>query len=294
VIQSMEDHASSRRTGMIRRLSRIFRDDGRTLMIAADHRQRGIQAGIQNFGNLTSVLLDALGHADALVTTKEPMAHLIAHHGSLLRGRGLLLSLNRTGLAGSSFELDDRLVARPATALRWGLDGAKHLLRIDPERPETSDQLELCGRVCEECERLEMPMVLEPLYCSSGKTGLRLETAPDKVRYATIIANDFSVSALKIPYPDSGSRSGDRKAFRDIVDSASAPVLVLGGAQVAAEDLLLRAEDAMGEGASGMVVGRNVLLDPHPGAMACALKFVIHEEMDGERAIREAREVMDG
>jgi DhnA family fructose-bisphosphate aldolase class Ia len=294
MIEPVEGQTLAQRPGMIRRLSRIFQDDGRTLMIAADHRQRGIQAGIEDFRNFTSVLMQALMHADALVATKEPIAYLIVHQGTALGGRGLLLSLNRTGLAGSSFELDDRPVAAPATAHRWGLDGAKHLLRIDPERPETNDQLELCGRVCEACERLDLPLVLEPLYCSTGKAGLRLETAPDKIRYATIIANDFAVSALKIPYPDSGSRSGDRKAFRDIVNSVSAPVLVLGGRQVGVEDLLLRAEDAMVEGASGMVVGRNVLLDPDPGTISCALKFVIHEEMDGERAIREARKEVGG
>ena len=45
------------------------------------------------------------------------------------------LSLNRTGLAGSAFELDDRLVATVERAAADGWTGVKLMTRIDPRRP---------------------------------------------------------------------------------------------------------------------------------------------------------------
>ncbi len=280
--------------GILNRMSRIFRSDGRTLVIAADHRQRGIQEGLKDFHSLTSGLAAALGEADAVVTTKEPMAHLISTHPDLTRKMGLLLSLNRTGLRGSAFEMDDRLVTSPQTALRWGLDGVKFLLRIDPTSRETASQLETCGRISDICERLGLPLILEPLYCSKGDGELHVETSPEKIRYAAIIANDFSVQALKMPYPKGPSRSARRKSFRKIVASVNSRVLILGGKKAPLGELLTRAEDSISEGGSGVVVGRNILLSDNPALATSSLRRVVHEEEDAETALREARKEAPG
>jgi len=278
---------------MVNRLARIFGKDGRSLMIAADHRQRGVQNGLEDFGRLSSNLISVLRFADALVATKEPLRQLMASHPRDLSERGLLLSLNRTGLSGSAFEWDDRLVARPETAVRWGLDGAKLLLRIDPTRPETSHQLEMCGEICDICERWDLPLVLEPLYCTQVRGRLKVDLHPDRIRYAAVVAADFSVPALKIPYPDGPSRSSRRRSFRDIVQSVNARVLVLGGGKAPIKAFLERSRDAISDGASGLVIGRNVLLDRNPALVACALQRIVHKEEDADKALANAsREAM--
>lgn len=278
-----------KRIGMLNRLSRVFGGDGRSLIIAADHRQRGIQEGMENFHDFSSRILSTLRYADALITTKEPMGHLITSSPDPACGKGLLLSLNRTGLAGSVFELDDRLVTHPETAVRWGLDGVKFLLRIDPGRSETSSQLEICGEICDTCERWDLPLIIEPLYCTYRNGRLCIETDADKVRYAAIIASDFRVPALKIPYPSGQSRSVRRKSFRDIIESVNSRVLVLGGKRTALKALLARAEDSITEGGSGLAIGRNVLLDDNPHLIACALRHIVHEDEDAETALKKAK-----
>lgn len=278
---------------MVNRLARIFGSDGRSLIIAADHRQRGVQQGLDDFACLTSSLLSVLRFADALVATKEPMHHLMASWPGDLSKRGLLLSLNRTGLSESVFEWDDRLVVRPQTAVRWGLDGAKLLLRIDPTRPETSRQLEMCGEICDVCERWDLPLILEPLYCTQVHGRLKVDYRPDKIRYAAIVAADFSVPALKIPYPDGPSRSSRRTGFRDIVRSVNARVLVLGGRKMPIKAFLQRSHDAISDGGSGLVIGRNVLLDRNPALVTCALQRIIHQEEEADTALANAsREAM--
>ena len=64
--------------------------------------------------------------------------HLTALHRTYL-------SINRTGLAGSVFELDDRLVASVPRAAADGWTGVKHMTRIDMDDPITASALELLG-----------------------------------------------------------------------------------------------------------------------------------------------------
>jgi len=234
----------------------------------------------------------AMKNADALVTTKEPMATLVTEFPDIRR-RGLLLSLNRTGLGGSVFEMDDRLVASPDLASRWGLDGAKFLLRIAPGSVETATQLEACGSICEECDDLDLPLIIEPLYCTPTKGGLVIDSSPEKIRYSAIIANDFCIPAIKIPYPEGTTRSKRRKDFGDIVGSVDSKVLILGGKKISTQDLLVQAEDSIKAGGSGVVIGRNILLHENPALVTLALRKIIHDEQNAETALRSAREVLE-
>ncbi len=56
-------------------------------------------------------------------------------------------SMNRGGLAGTVFEMDDRFTGYDAAAIaHMGFDGGKMLLRIDPENPATVATIEACAR----------------------------------------------------------------------------------------------------------------------------------------------------
>ena len=55
-------------------------------------------------------------------------------------------SMNRGGLPGAAFEMDDRFTGYSAAAIAAaGLDGGKMLLRIDPDDPATASDLEACS-----------------------------------------------------------------------------------------------------------------------------------------------------
>ncbi len=291
----MKDTGSwNHRKGMVRRLSRIFAPDGRGLIIAADHRQRGIQEGMENFGDFADRILSVIPYSDALVTTKEPLAHLITHHPAVTAGTGLLLSLNRTGLSGSSFELDDRPVVGPKTAVKWGLEGAKLLLRINPSREETNSQLSMCRNVCDECDRLDLPLIIEPLYCAPQGGSLKVDDSPQRIRYSAIIAADFGVPALKIPYPSGPDKKARQESFRDILGSVNSRVFVLGGRKSSLESFLAKVHEAIQAGASGLVIGRNVLLDDNPPLVACALRNIVHRDQDPKTALKGARSEVSG
>ena len=60
-------------------------------------------------------------------------------------------SMNRGGVQGAVFELDDRFTAYTASTLaRLGLDGGKMLARVALDDPGTANTLEACGRAVTE------------------------------------------------------------------------------------------------------------------------------------------------
>jgi hypothetical protein len=103
------------------------------VILAADHRARGVVT-IENYGEY----VEAAGHRRSRPATASwprrnrwptwPRRHISPRHRTYL-------SLNRTGLAGSVFELDDRLVASVPRAGADGWTGVKHMTRIDMADP---------------------------------------------------------------------------------------------------------------------------------------------------------------
>ena len=106
------------------------------LILAADHRARAVLA-TENWEEFFGSLVQALPSCDGILATAQPLAGLAAA-GHLTALHRTYLSINRTGLAGSVFELDDRLVASVPRAAADGWSGVKHMTRIDLEDPLTA------------------------------------------------------------------------------------------------------------------------------------------------------------
>ena len=79
------------------------------LILAADHRARAVLT-TENWSEFFGALAHALPSCDGILATAQPLSGLAAA-GHLTALHRTYLSINRTGLAGSAFELDDRLVA---------------------------------------------------------------------------------------------------------------------------------------------------------------------------------------
>ena len=131
------------------------------LILAADHRARGVRT-TENWQEFFAALAGALPFCDGILATRQPLAGLAAA-GPRHRAHRTYLSINRTGLAGSVFELDDRLVASVAQAAADGWTGVKHMTRIDLGDPVTAPALELLGQVLEQARREGVEALVEPL-----------------------------------------------------------------------------------------------------------------------------------
>jgi DhnA family fructose-bisphosphate aldolase class Ia len=251
---------------------------GPALILAADHRARGVIT-IEPYSSYLGALRAALAHCDGILASAQPLAHLGRTTDARQR---TYLSINRTGLAGSVFELDDRLVATVARAAADGCTGIKHMTRIDLNNPLTAGALELLGRVLEEARNAGLEALIEALTWRDGK----MARDTDSIVYAAVIAHDMGAPVLKVPIPDTGPGPARVEAVARIVSSVGVPVLFLGGPRAKdpegvdveeiREAIMLEVRDVMTGGAAGLAIGRAVINDPDPGLFAQQIAEHLH------------------
>ncbi len=242
------------------------------LILAADHRARAVLT-TENWGEFVRSLARALPFCDGILATAQPLPGL-AEGGHLTALHRTYLSINRTGLAGSVFELDDRLVASVGRAASDGWTGIKHMTRIDFENPVTASALELLGQVLEQAREAGLEALIEPLVWQEGR--IRRET--DAIVLAAIIAHDLGAPVIKVPVPAAGPGAERQRAVARVVASVSVPVLFLGGPRTedGRDRVLEEVRDVMEGGGAGMAMGRTLYQDPDPAEMAGLVDALVH------------------
>ncbi|MDQ2755609.1 MAG: hypothetical protein M3Y71_03445 [Actinomycetota bacterium] len=215
-----------------RRRRPLVGEDGRMLLLAADHTSRGkLAVGADPMAaadrhslldRLVTGLADprvdgVLGSADVL----EELALLGALDGRLAVG-----TMNRGGIAGARWELDDRLTAYDAEhVVSLGLDGGKTLLRIEPHDRGVARTLETVSRLVTALADAGVMALVEPLpYRARPDGGLELDPSEDALIRMVAIASGLGSSSahtwLKIPATVDPAR---------VAAATTCPVLLLGG-----------------------------------------------------------------
>jgi DhnA family fructose-bisphosphate aldolase class Ia len=243
------------------------------LILAADHRARGVPT-VENYGAYTAAITAALPYVDGILASAQPLRDLRSH-GALSQAHRTYLSLNRTGLDQSAFELDDRLVASVERARAEGWTGIKHMTRLDLDDPLTAPALELLGRVLEEASAAGLEALIE---CVGWRDG-RMACDTDSIVHAAIIGHDLGAPLLKVPIPDEASGTARSDAVARIMVSVGCPVLFLGGP--VGEDVdgvLTQAADVMAGGGSGLALGRAIIQHPDPAGMAARVADLVRSQ----------------
>lgn len=252
----------------------LMGESGRLMLIAADHPARGaLRVGadpmaMADRGDLLRRLRIALARpgVDGFLGTPDLVEDLLLD-GSL-EHKVVLGSMNRGGLAGTVFEIDDRFTAYDAAAVvAGGLDGGKMLCRIDPEDPATVRTLEACATAVGQLADHGLLAMVEPFISRRVDGRVRNDLSTEAVvRSVTVAAALGRTSAhtwLKLPVVEDMER---------VTAASSLPVLLLGGeASVDEPDTWTRWKDALAQPTvQGMVVGR-ALLYPPDGDVATAV-----------------------
>ena len=242
------------------------------LVLAADHRARGVIT-IERYADYIDALAAALPHCDGILATAQPLGDL-ARLGHLGTGQRTYLSVNRTGLAGTVFELDDRLVASVTRAATEGWSGVKLMTRIDTTDPGGAAALELLGQVLEDARSAQLEAMIEPLWWRDG--GMSRVTTD--IVAAAVIAHDLGAPLLKVPVPDEPAGPDRIRAVDRVVASVGVPVLFLGGPHrgPAGDGVMEEARDVMSGGGAGLAIGRAILQEVSPAAAARELAEVVH------------------
>ena len=274
-------------TALAARTSRpLLAADGNTFIIAIDHPARGmvgvtgqpfVMADRRDVLERTMTALADPG-VDGVMATPDILDDL-ALLGAL-DGKVAVGSINRSGLLGSAWELDDQLTGHTVQSIvDQGLDGAKMLLRIDLEDERSRPTIEACARWITELAAAQKLAMLEPLPYTTDTDGRKvLDPDEDALVKCVGIANALGASSaytwLKLPATAQIER---------VMAATSMPGLILGGAPgpnpETAFDEWRRAMDI--PNVRGLVVGRS-LLYPSNGdvteAVATAAAIVHHHQ----------------
>ena len=250
--------------------------DGRgLLLIAADHPARGALGvrgeplAMASRTDLLHRLTTALTRpgVDGVLASPDVLDDLLLL--GLLDGMTVFGTMNRGGLQGATFELDDRFTAMDAQAIAdAGLDGGKMLTRICYDDPGTAATLEASGRAVSELAARGLVALVEPFITERGapdRVHNRLD--PDSVILSVQIASGLGVTSaytwLKLPVVDDMPR---------VLDATTLPTLLLGGDPTGdpAETYASWGRALDVPQAAGLVVGR-ALLYPEDGDVAQAV-----------------------
>lgn len=300
------DPACSLRYAKARKRRTNLTLDGKLNILAADHPARRVT----KVGDDSLRMADRHGYlarivrvlqcevVDGVMATMDILEdllildHLILEAGGpgLLNDRLLIASLNRGGLAGTSWEMDDPITgASAATCAAMNLDGAKLLLRLCDDETTSLDTLLYCTDAINEMNALGLPTFLEPLPVVKENNNYKVVKNADALAKIVGVASALGDSSrylwLKLPYCEN---------YDVVAGGTTLPILLLGGESVGDATPLLReiaAGLAAGTNVRGALVGRNVLYPgtEDPLVVAQAAGSIIHHNWTVERAMTEGK-----
>ncbi len=284
-----------------RRRSRLA-PDGRLNLLAADHPGRRVTSigndplRMAHRAELLARIVRTLRseHLDGVMATTDVLEELLLLHDlsresggpAFLDDKLLLASLNRGGLAGTVWEIDDPWTGPgPAACHALGLDGVKILLRVCDAEAGSLNTLLASARAITEFNAAGLPTFLEPLPVTRTDTGYQVIKTPEAlarlVGVAAALGDSSRLLWLKLPYCEN---------YEAVARATTLPILLLGGESAGDPSPFLSELVkglAAGPNVRGALVGRNVLYPggDDPLAVAAAAGGIIHLGWTLEQAL---------
>ena len=187
-------------------------------------------------------------------------------------------SMNRGGLTGSAWELDDRFTGyRAETIERLGFHGGKMLLRLDYDDPGTNRTLEACAGAVDDLAGRGLVAMVEPLPARRDEGGrVRVVDDMDLVVEAVSIASALGSPSvytwLKLPAVEEPER---------MMAATTLPSLLLGGDPGSKGDRLLG-------------LWRRAMAIPHVRGLTAGRSLLYPADGDVERWVDAAVSIVHG
>lgn len=272
--------------GMVNaRLNRMFSAQGKCFDVAIDHgffNEFSFLSGIENMRQAIETVVRA---GPDCVQLSSGQARLLQEMPGKQKP-GLVLRTDAANIYGDTLPavLFSELIERAAEqAVRLDAVAVCVNLLLLPGQPELHRQ---CVRnvmsLKAECEHYGMPLMVEPLVMLPNERKGGYMTDGDLRKITALVRQGVELGADVIK----ADPTDDVSEYHRVIEAASGiPVLVRGGGRASDEEIVNRTVNLMGQGASGIVYGRNVIQHPDPGAMTSALMAIVHDEATAEQAL---------
>ncbi|MET9081908.1 deoxyribose-phosphate aldolase [Streptomyces sp. NPDC004237] len=286
LVHTRTHHPEAIAEAATRRVRRpLLNEDGKLMIVAADHPARGAlgvggdKLAMANRAELLERLCLALSRpgVDGVLATADILDDLLLLE--VLDGKVVMGSMNRGGLQGASFELDDRFTGHRAEDIqRLGFDAGKLLLRIDYEDPGSLTTLESTARAIDDMAARRLPVFVEPFISRRTPEGkVKNDLSPEAVTRSIAIASGLGGSSaytwLKVPVTDNPDD------MAQVMETSTLPAVLLGGEVGGSVEEQAGAYEKWRSAlrlptVRGLVVGRS-LLYPADGDVAAAVDTAV-------------------
>ncbi|MGB8195407.1 MAG: hypothetical protein WCF25_00165 [Acidimicrobiales bacterium] len=261
-----------------RRLHEATPDEGRLLIIAADHAARGAldvgadPSAMSNRFDMLDRLVTALAipGVNGVLGTPDVIEDLLLL--GALNHKYVFGSMNRGGLPGAVFEMDDRFTSYTAESIvHFKLDGGKMLLRINLDDHGTANVLESCANTVSQLAANNRIAMIEPFMSSRVDGKIQHDLSTNAVMRSMAIASALGATSshtwLKVPVVEDMER---------VAEATTMPILLLGGPRSDRPDEMFDHWERTLRlpGVRGLVVGRN-LLYPSDDDVTTAVKTAV-------------------
>lgn len=247
--------------GMQHRLANVFREDGRTVMLAVDHGYfQGPTSGLER---VDVSIVPLLGHADALMCTRGILRSTIppaAPRSVVMRASGGPSILKELSDEEIAIDIED--------AVRLDVDALAVQVFVGGEFETRS--IHNMTRLVDQGMRHGIPVM------AVTAVGRDMVRDARYFRLATRICAELGAQLLKTYYVD--------EDFATVTAACPVPIVMAGGRKVPELDALTMAHRAVAEGAAGVDMGRNIFQSEAPEAMLRAVTAVVHDGLEPAEA----------
>ncbi|MBB5159824.1 class I fructose-bisphosphate aldolase [Saccharopolyspora phatthalungensis] len=260
------------------RLGRILRPDtARTVCIGFD---LALVDGPAGGGvDLRSVMSELIAGAPDGILVSPGAARLLSDCYIGRDAPALLVRLDWTNEFRAELNHEQAsscLIAQVEDAVALGADAVVTFLFLGyADSAAEADDIARNAAVSRACERLGVPHIVQAMAKGRRAKDRRLD--PALVQLAARIAAEIGADLVKADYTGADS-------FATVAAGCPVPILVAGGPARDFDGTVQMAADAVAAGASGVVIGRNVLRAPQPARLIQAIRSVVHDGLPADQA----------
>ncbi|KIV50886.1 phospho-2-dehydro-3-deoxyheptonate aldolase [Aneurinibacillus migulanus] len=254
----------------VRRMSRIFANDGKSITLALDRYNfasdtDGIDRTIEILPELVESGLDTVLVTYGMAKTHEKQFQNV----------GLLIRADITsGIFDPSVPSTEGFVT-VEDALRLGADGVISMTFPGAHNEVASHRI--AWELARESDKWNMVFMCETLPYGYAVTTPE-SNKPEIIAASARVGTELGADIIKTRF---SGEPGDA----EIVKRAQRPVLALGGPKTDDQLQYFKfVRHCMDVGAKGVAVGRNIVQDPTPKRMVVALNHIVHNDGTAEEA----------
>jgi DhnA family fructose-bisphosphate aldolase class Ia len=264
--------------GKVMRLKRVIDRSGVSVICALDHGMTS-PVFLEPLADITARTAEAVSGGANVIMMSKGMIRVAERSFSPDTSLALLLSAS-AGPDGARPEIVQ--IAEVEEALRLGADAVVLFTALGGETEP--GMIRILAGVGRECVALGMPFIAEAEFPTTYASveELTAEYGFEYLRRNVRLCTELGADVVKTNWP------GDQQSFAKLVEAASGtPVVLAGGSRLADRELLQRMEDAVGVGAIGCSVGRNIFMHESPQAITRALSRVIRDRWPAAKAFED-------